>query len=506
VLLSEVVTASQAVASTRSRTAKVRALAAVLASGGPLLAPVVAGFLIGRLRQGKVGVGWAAAWTTEAAPAAAPGLTVERVDEAVEQLASLSGPGSQARRRAILSGLLAAATREEQDFLRRLFVGEMRQGALEGLMVEAVASAAGVDGDLVRRAAMMAGDLGEVAALALAGGAPALALLAPAVLRPLRPMLAHTAPDAATAVAAVGEASVEWKLDGARIQVHRAGDEVRVFTRSLNEVTDRLPAVVEVARSLPVERVVLDGEAVALDAAGRPRPFQETMSGFGSDEVTPEVPLQPFFFDVLHLDGVDLVDRPLRERLAVLDRVVPEPHRIPRLTTSDPQAAERFLAEARDGGHEGVMVKALDSRYEAGRRGAAWLKVKPAYTLDLVVLAAEWGYGRRTGYLSNLHLGARDPRTGGFVMLGKTFKGLTDRMLAWQTERFLAIEARRTRSTVFVRPEVVVEVAFDGVQASSRYPGGMVLRFARVKGYRPDKAAAEADTIEAVRAIFQGRA
>jgi DNA ligase 1 len=349
---------------------------------------------------------------------------------------------------------------------------------------------------------MVRADLGVVALAAISEGSPGLARFGLEVLSPIQPMLAQTASNLAAALRAVGEAVVEWKLDGARIQAHREGSQVRVYTRNLNDITDRLPELAEVVRRLPAGRLVLDGEALTLSAAGSPHPFHETMSRFGTEErPAGNVALVPFFFDLLHLEGEDLIDRPLRVRLALLDEVVPQPSRVPRLTTSDPERAERFLEEARSFGHEGVMVKALASSYEAGRRGASWLKVKPAHTVDLVVLAAEWGHGRRTGWLSNLHLGARDPAGGGFVMLGKTFKGMTDEMLAWQTAKLLELEERRTPSTVFVRPELVVEVAFDGVLPSPRYPGGVALRFARVKGYRPDKSPAEADTIGTVLAM-----
>lgn len=498
------VEASRRVAATPSRKQKVAVLAELLAATPPTETPMVVGMLTGEPRQGRIGVGHATVFSVDAPPAEAPSLGVGEVDEALERLAGLSGPGSQEQRRRLLARLLGRATAEEQELIRRLLVGEVRQGALEGVMVEAVAVAAGVPVAVVRRALMLHPDLGEVARRALEGGEAALSGIGLQVLQPVQPMLAQTARDVADALQAVGRASVEWKLDGARIQVHKAGGEVLVVTRRLNPVTERLPAVVEVVAGLPVERVILDGEAMALDSAGGPRPFHETMSRFGTEEV-PSPELVPFFFDLLHLDGTDLIDRPLEERLRLLDEITPPANRIPRVVTERVEDAERVLAEARRHGHEGVMVKAADSVYEAGRRGAAWRKVKPAHNLDLVVLAAEWGHGRRTGYLSNLHLGARDP-AGGFVMLGKTFKGLTDEMLRWQTERLLQLEERRTASTVYVRPQLVVEVAFDGVQPSPRYPGGVALRFARVKGYRPDKAPADADTIDAVRSLaaYQG--
>jgi DNA ligase-1 len=388
-------------------------------------------------------------------------------------------------------------------------MGEIRQGALEGVMVDAVSRASEVPLADVRRAAMLAGDLGAVAAAAIEGGSAALARFHLFVLTPLQPMLAQSAEDVQAAFDRIRPAAVEWKLDGARIQVHRLDDEVRVFTRNLADVTDRVPEIVEAIRRVLLEAAILDAEAIALRRDGRPHPFGLTMSRFGSRsrkdlaQLRDEYPLSPFVFDILHLDGEDLIDRPATERFATLDERLPEEIRVPRIVTEDPTEAERFLDDALAKGHEGVMVKALDSPYEAGRRGAGWIKVKRAHTLDLVVLAAEWGHGRRQGWLSNLHLGARDPETGGFVMLGKTFKGMTDEVLAWQTEQLQELETRREGITVHVRPKLVVEVAFDGLQTSTRYPGGVALRFARVKGYRPDKTPDEADTIDTVRAIHE---
>ncbi len=414
-------------------------------------------------------------------------------------------PARRATRRRELDGLFAAATEPEQRFLRDLLTGGIRQGALEGVMVDAVAQAAALPLADVRRAAMLAGDLGTVAAAAIGSGADGLRRFRLTPLRPLQPMLAQSADDIAGAFARIRPAAVEWKLDGARIQVHRLGEEVRVFTRSLADVTDRLPEIVDTMRRLPVRSAVFDAEAIALRPDGRPHPFGLTMSRFGSrtqsDQLRAEVPLSALVFDVLHLDGEDVLDRPAAERIAAIEERLPEELRVPRIVTDDVERAERFLHDALAHGHEGVMVKALDAPYEAGRRGASWIKVKRAKTLDLVVLAAEWGHGRRRGWLSNLHLGARDPQTGNPVMLGKTFKGMTDETLAWQTERLLEIETHREGITVFVRPELVVEVAFDGLQPSSRYPGGLALRFARLKGYRPDRTADDADTIDTVREI-----
>jgi ATP-dependent DNA ligase I len=503
VLLDEVAETSAAVAASSARLAKVERLAACLRRLQPAEVHPAVAFLAGELRQRQIGVGWATL-REPPPPAATPTLTVVEVDAAFDRIGRLAGPGSLGERRRLLAGLLGRATAAEQRFLVRLLSGELRQGALEGVMVEAVARAAGIQAAEVRRALMLRGALGPVAELALARGVPGLRELRLQVGRPLQPMLAQTAPSIQAALARVGEAAVEWKLDGIRVQVHRAGAEVAVFTRTLDDVTARVPEVVEAARSLPVEAAVLDGEVIALQPDGRPHPFQITAGRVGSrlevDRLAAALPLTTFLFDLLHLDGEDLIDRGGAERHAALAAAVPEPLRIPRTVTADPPAAERFLGDTLARGHEGVMVKSLAAPYEAGRRGAGWLKVKPVHTLDLVVLAAEWGHGRRQGWLSNLHLGARDP-DGGFVMLGKTFKGLTDELLAWQTGKLLELQVASDGYTVQVRPELVVEVAFDGLQRSPRYPGGLALRFARVLRYRPDKRAEEADTIETVRAL-----
>jgi DNA ligase-1 len=505
VRLEEIARTSAAVAGTRRRLAKIELLATCLRRLRPDEVPVAVAYLSGGIPQGTIGVGWAALRDVGGPAPGAPSLEVLDVHAAFERIRAAIGKGSQAARRAELAGLFGRATEAERRFLAQLLLGELRQGALEGVMVEAVARAAGVAASEVRRALMVAGDLGPVATAALADGTRGLAAFRLAVLRPLQPMLAQTAEDVPDALGRIRPAAVEWKLDGARIQVHRAGTEVRVFTRNLADATDRVPEVVEAVAGLPVDAVILDGEAIALRPDGRPHPFQASMSRFGSrldvERQRRATPLSSFFFDCLHLDGEDLIDRPAGERFAALDGRLPEGLRIPRLVTGDVDEAEGWLDRALGAGHEGVMVKALDAPYEAGRRGASWLKVKRAHTLDLVVLAAEWGHGRRRGWLSNLHLGARDPSTGGFVMLGKTFKGMTDEMLAWQTERLQELETGREGIVVHVRPELVVEVAFDGVQTSPRYPGGMALRFARVKGYRPDKGPEDADTIDTVRAI-----
>jgi DNA ligase-1 len=499
-LLHDIALASREVAATSSRLAKVARLTACLRDAEPNEVRVVAAYLSGELPQGTIGVGWAAL-REPPSPAEEPTLPVLEVDAAVSRLHAIAGPGSQAARRVELEALFARATKPEQDLLVGLFLGELRQGALEGVMTDAVAKAADVHVAEVRRAVMLAGDLPSVAAAALGEATDGLARFRLTPLRPVGPMLAQTASDIPAALERLDAAYLEWKLDGARIQAHRAGDDVAIFTRNLADITARVPEIVAAIRALEVTAIVLDGEAIALREDGRPAPFQVTMSRFGTKAVAADaLPLSSFFFDCLHADGVDLIDLPARERLDVLDARLPKEHIVPRLVTSGAEEAQAFLDDALARGHEGVMVKSLDAPYEAGRRGAGWLKVKLAHTLDLVVLAAEWGHGRRTGKLSNLHLGARDP-AGGFVMLGKTFKGMTDEMLAWQTEHLLGLETTREGHVVQVRPELVVEVAFDGVQTSSRYPGGMALRFARVKGYRPDKSASEADTIDTVRTI-----
>lgn len=507
-LLHELVTATDAVASTSSRLAKVAALADALRALEPYEIGPAIGFLTASPRQGRLGVGWRSLSNLSAAHAGEPTLSIGAVDEALDRLAATDGPGSVATRAAVLDGLARAATPGEWDFLSRVMRGELRTGALEGVLLDAVAKASGRDASTVRRAAMLSGDLGATARIALTGTAEEIAGVGLEVGRGVLPMLASSAASPAEALETLGgAASVEYKLDGARIQVHRDGDRVRVFTRSLADITHRVPEIVEATRALPAQRVILDGETLSLDEDGGPRPFQDTMARFGS-ETAAEVALQPWFFDILHLDGRDLIDEPLTTRLEILDRVAGNA-RMPGIVTDDPARAEEFSREALAAGHEGVMVKGLDAPYAAGRRGKSWLKVKPVLTYDLVVLAVEWGSGRRMGQLSNLHLGALDPDgafgdPGGFVMVGKTFKGLTDATLRWQTEFFPTIETHRSAYAVHVRPETVVEIAIDGVQRSTRYPGGVALRFARVKGYRPDKRAAEADTIGTLRALLRG--
>ena len=500
-LFADVVATSGAVAATRSRAAKVTALAELLGRLEPDEIAVAVGFLTGEPRQGRIGVGWSTIGSIDHVPAASPSLTLGEIDEAVTAVEAMSGAGSVGDRRAVLASMLARATEPEADFVRRLFTGGLRQGALEGLMLDAIARASEIEPAVVRRAAMRGGDLGATARLALTGGRVALEAVHFQVLHPVLPMLAGSSESVSAALEATGLASVEWKLDGARVQVHRSGSEVRIFTRNLNDVTARLPEIVALALDLPVSEVVLDGEAIGVSDDARPQKFQDTMSRFGTEALADPRALRAFFFDCLRADGVDLLDEPLSARREVLERVAPGCV-VPALVTEDAAAGEAFLAEALAAGHEGVMVKGLTSTYEAGRRGAAWRKVKPVRTLDLVVLAAEWGHGRRRGWLSNLHLGARDPDTGEFVMVGKTFKGLTDQLLTWQTEELQEIATRRDDYTVYVRPELVVEIALDGVQVSARYAGGVALRFARVRAYRPDKSAADADTIDAVRALL----
>ncbi len=568
-LLRELVQTSEAVAATSGRTAKVTEIAGLLRRASAGEVPAVVAFLSGDLLQRQIGVGYASLgellrlapsgqppagpWARLApgqapaagAPAAgdpiagtAPGeaagegpVTVAGTGAVFEAVGRVAGAGAQAERRRLLAGLFGRATQTEREFLVRLLAGELHQGALEGVMTEAVARAAGVPAAEVRRAHLLAGSLPLVAQAALAAAWPAtdtepdsgaaqaaLRAFGLKVGRPLRPMLASSAATVADAFARLSPAIVEWKIDGIRIQVHRVGADVAVFTRTLDDITIRVPEITEAVLALDVRDAVFDGEAVALAPDGRPRPFQVTASRTGSHmdvaRQRADTPLTPFFFDLLHLDGADLIDEPAHVRHARLAAVMPARLLVPRLVTGDAAAASEFFADAVARGHEGVVVKAPDSRYAAGRRGSEWIKVKPRHTLDLVILAAEWGHGRRRGWLSNLHLGARDPDTGGLVMLGKTFKGLTDEMLTWQTNRLLELadppgsgpggDRKDAYGVLRVRPELVVEIAFDGVQASPRYPGGVALRFARVLRHRPDKPAAEADTIGSVLALWTG--
>jgi DNA ligase 1 len=508
-LLSVLVRTSNAVAAVGGRLEKIDRLAELLEGLTRDEVPIAIAALSGEPRQGRLRVGGAAISSArQVRPADADTLTLHDVDGAFDVMAGVSGAGSLTRRVEILRELLGRATAGEQDFLVRLLFGELRQGALEGVLIEAVARASGVQAARVRRAAMMAGSLAEAATAALHDGPGALDRFAVEIFKPVQPMLADSAEDVGDAFARLSDAAFEYKLDGARVQVHKADDEVRAFSRNLRDVTAAVPEVVEVTRALPAREIILDGEVIALRPEGGPLPFQVTMRRFGRrldvDALRRELPLTPFFFDALAFDGASLLDAPQAERFATLARLAPSTL-VPHIVRPTRDEAERFAAGALARGHEGVMAKALGAGYAAGSRGSAWLKIKQACTLDLVVLAAEWGNGRRRGWLSNLHLGARDPEHHAFVMLGKTFKGLTDAVLEWQTAKLLELEIGRDSYTVHVRPELVVEIAFNDLQESPQYPGGLALRFARVKRYREDKAASEADTIQTVRAIHQAR-
>jgi DNA ligase-1 len=512
-LFANLVAVSQRVGATSARLAKVRELAACLRAVEPSEIDTAVHYLSGEIPQGRFGIGYATLRkaSEKGGVASTATLTIEDVDRSLAEVAALRGSGSATRRAEALQALFARASRDEQEFLIRLLVGELRQGALEGVMVEAIASAAAVPVEQIRRAAMYAKNLGAVARAALTGGCESLAQFQLEPLSPIAPMLAQTAADVGAALTQLGgEIAFEWKMDGARIQLHKSGDAVRIYTRSSNEVTAAVPEIVATAQELPARAIILDGEAIAFTAGGRPQPFQVTMRRFGRkldvEKLRSELPMQAFFFDCLHFEGESLTARPARERFAALERAVPQPLIIPRLITSSAQPAQEFYDAALAAGHEGLMAKSLDAPYEAGNRGASWLKIKRVHTLDLVVLAAEWGHGRRTGKLSNLHLGAFDPATGEYVMLGKTFKGLTDALLEWQTKELQAREISNDGWTVYVRPELVVEIAFSDLQASPRYPGGLALRLARVKRYRDDKRVAEADTMETVRKIFEMQA
>jgi DNA ligase-1 len=507
-LLARLVGTSQRVGTASARRTKVREIAAFLKALPPEEIETAVHYLSGEVTQGRIGITYKALRAAAAAGAANEELlSIAEVDRSLAAIDAIRGTGSAARRAAALHALFARATPAEQEFLLRLIVGELRQGALAGVMLEAIAAAADVPVADVRRAAMYSKKLGAVARLALREGTDALAKFQLELFVPAAPMLAQTAADVGEALKAIGgEAAFEWKMDGARIQVHKVDDQVRIFTRSLNEVTGAVPEIVEAVRTFGAQTLVLDGEAIAFDAAQRPHPFQITMRRFGRklnvESSRAELPIRAFFFDCLHFAGRSIADLPLRERFQALAEAVPAALRVPRLVTSVESEASAFYDAAIKAGHEGLMAKSLDAPYEAGNRGASWFKIKRAHTLDLIVLAAEWGHGRRTGKLSNLHLGARDPATDEYVMLGKTFKGLTDATLEWQTQELLARETHRDQWTVYVRPELVVEIAFSDLQASVRYPAGLALRLARVKRYRDDKRAEEADTMESVRGIY----
>ena len=506
--LAVLVDASRRVTEASRRLEKIGLLATLLGSVEPEEIEIAVAFLSGSVLQSKLGVGYAA--LQAALPertADVPSLELTQVDAAFNRIAAVAaGKGSTGERQRLLRELLARATHEEQSFLFRLVTGELRQGSVEGLMLEAVAKASGQPAEGVRRARMMAGELPSVAKAALTGDTTKLVAFAAQLFRPVHPMLAGSAEDPSVAIKELGEAALEYKLDGARIQIHKSGDQVAVYSRRLNDVTAALPEVVELVRALPARDLILDGEVIALRGDGTPHPFQTTMSRFGKrlevERARGQVPLSAFFFDLLYLDGASLMDEPARRRLAELHELAPAPTVVPRLVTASSVEADRFLRTAIERGHEGIMAKSLDAPYQAGHRGRRWLKIKPANTLDLVVLAAEWGHGRRKGWLSNLHLGARN-EGGGLVMLGKTFKGMTDEVLAWQTTKLLELEVARDGITVYVRPELVVEVAFNEVQASTQYPGGVALRFARIKRYRSDKTADAADTIGSVQEIYR---
>jgi DNA ligase 1 len=500
-LFADVVAASDAVAATSARSRKVAILAELLRRLDPNEVPIVVAFLSGVPRQGRVGVGYSTIYGMEPRPEDGASLTVDDVDRVITEIQAAAGSGSATRRRQLLDELFSQASVPEAGFLRRLFTGELRQGALAGLMADAVATAAGVSGEIARRALMLSGDLPRMAAIAMTSAEAGLKEIGFQIFRPILPMLASPGASVSEAVSGFTLSLVEWKLDGIRIQIHRRGDEVRIYTRNLNEITASLPGIVEAVRRLPVAQVVLDGEALWMSDDG-PAAFQDTVSQIDSD--APPEGIVTFLFDLLHLDGTDLIDAPLRERTARLEALAPR-LKIPGVLTDNPGEAEIVLDAALQAGHEGVVVKDAASPYAAGRRGRAWRKVKPVRTYDLVVLGAEWGHGRRRGWLSNLHLGARDPRSGAFVIVGKCFKGLTDELLRWQTGELLEREVARRGIAVIVRPELVVEIALDGVQSSTRYPGGLALRFARVKRYRPDKPAGDADTIDDLRALLAPR-
>ncbi len=504
-LLANVVETSGQVAAASKRLTKIELLADLLKQLDPEEIEIVVSFLSGVTRQGRAGIGFAVVRDSEVDPATTATLEIRDVDKALAALADAKGRGSGQQKRARLQSLMALATAGEQQFLKELLLGGLRQGALEGLMLEALATASGAGPDRIRRAAMMAGDTGLVARQLFESGEASLDAWSIRLFQPVHPMLAEPAPDVETALEEMGEAALEYKLDGARIQVHKNGDEVRIYTRALNDVTSSVPEVVEAAREFPARDLILDGEVVSLMPDGRPQPFQVTMRRFGRkmdlERLRAELPLTPVWFDILYCDGQPLIDHPQSERFAILRGLASAEHLVPHTTTSSPETAAAFLSASLASGHEGIMAKATRSLYIAGARGQSWLKIKKVHTLDLVVLAAEWGSGRRKGWLSNLHLGARDTESGGFAMLGKTFKGMTDEMLRWQTEHLLALETSRDHYTVFVEPKIVVEIAYSDIQVSPHYASGFALRFARVKRYRTDKTAAEADTFATVKQL-----
>lgn len=503
-LLASVVETSRRVTDTPKRLEKIDLLARLIRQLNPEEIEIVVPFLSGQTRQGRIGIGYAALRDARSSPAANPSLEVLDIDSVLQNIVATSGNGSQRQRLELLQSMFARATEAEQQFLSGLLMGELRQGALEGIMAEAIAKASGLAPERVRRAAMMAGDITRVARSALEQGEAGLAQYEVQLFRPIQPMLAQSADDVPEALACIGEAALEYKMDGARVQVHKSGDDVTIYSRSLKDVTPAIPDVVELVRALPAHDLILDGEVISLLPDGRPQPFQITMRRFGRkldvERMRQELPMTPFWFDLLYLNGTPLLDEPQARRFSALSELSRE-HLIPHTITNDAPAADEFLEQALARGHEGIMAKAIDAKYAAGARGQSWVKVKRARTLDLVILAAEWGSGRRKGWLSNLHLGARDTQKGGFAMLGKTFKGLTDEMLAWQTQELLRLEIGRDNYTIHVKPELVVEIAFNEIQVSPRYVSGLALRFARVKRYRTDKTASEADTFETVQRL-----
>lgn len=504
-LLAELVATSERIANTSRRLEKTALLAGLLKRLTPEEVEIAVAFLSGGARQGRIGIGSATLRSAGAAPAETAQLSLMEVDRALDELAAVQGRGSEQRRRESLNGLLGRATAEEQHFLVRLLMGELRQGALEGIMLDGLAKASGLPPEHVRRAAMMAGSAAAIARPAMEHGAAGLEQFDIQLFRPVQPMLAQTAEDVGDALGELGEAALEYKFDGARVQVHKSGDDVVVYSRRMNDVTGAVPEVVSAVRAMPARSLILDGEVLSLDAEGRPQPFQVSMRRFGRklevERMLEELPMSPFWFDLLYLEGGSLIDEPQARRFAELSRLATAQTIVPHVVTASAEEAERFLDGALAQGHEGIMAKARAAGYAAGARGQSWLKIKQARTLDLVILAAEWGNGRRQGWLSNLHLGARDTAKGGFAMLGKTFKGLTDEMLAWQTQELLKLEISRDAYTVYVEPKLVAEIAFNEIQVSARYVSGLALRFARVKRYRPDKSAMDADTFETVQRL-----
>jgi DNA ligase 1 len=504
-LLADVVETSRRIASTTKRLEKTALLSALLRRLTPDEVAIVVPFLSGAVRQGRIGIGYSRLRDALSPPASIPALQIAQVDRALDDFSAVKGPGSEQRRNEILRTLLAQATEPEQQFLAGLLGGEIRQGALEGIMIEAIAKAANIPAERIRRAAMLSGSITATARAALEQGEPGLAAFDIQLFRPIQPMLAGSAEYPAEAVAELGNPALEWKLDGARIQAHKSGDQVAIYSRAMNDVSLAIPEVVDAIRALPANDLILDGEVLSLDANGRPQPFQVSMRRFGRKldvaSLMDELPMTPFWFDLLYLNGQPAIDQPQRDRFSELSRLVPANNLIPNTVAASPTDAQEFLDSAIAHGHEGIMAKARDAVYAAGARGQSWLKIKRARTLDLVILAAEWGNGRRQGWLSNLHLGARDTDKGGFAMLGKTFKGLTDEMLRWQTEEFLKIEIARDRHTVYLEPRIVAEIAFNEIQVSPRYPSGLALRFARVKRYRSDKPVSETDTYQTVKQL-----